>query len=93
MINDPNVVIEDVLNSFKRQHDMEDVELSAYTKEVISHPRTIYTRAQQRDMHRTPFTIREVNEVLQKLKLWKTLGVDGLPAGLYRRLPLNVRST
>ena len=46
VINDPNVVVEDVLNSFKRQHNTEDVELSAYVKEVISHLPTIYNRAQ-----------------------------------------------
>ena len=42
-------------------------------------------------MHRTPFTIRELDEVLHKLQPGKTLGVDKLPAELYRRLPLNLK--
>ena len=35
--NDPKVVLEEVLNSFQRQHNTEDGKLSAYTKELISH--------------------------------------------------------
>ena len=42
-------------------------------------------------MHRTPFTIRELDEVLYKLQPGKTPGVDGLPAQLYRRLPPNLK--
>ena len=33
--NDPKVVLEEVLNSFLRQHNTEDGELSAYTEELI----------------------------------------------------------
>ena len=89
--NDPKVVLEEVLNSFLRQHNTEDGELSAYTEELISHLPKLYYRTQQRDMHRTPFTIRELDEVLYKLQPGKTPGVDGLPAELYRRLPLNLK--
>ena len=39
-------------------------------------------------MHRTLFTIWELDEVLYNLQPGKTAGVDGLPAELYRRLPL-----
>ena len=42
-------------------------------------------------MHRAPFTIRELDEVLYKLQPGNTPGVDGLPAELYRRLPLNLK--
>ena len=35
--NDPKVVLEEVLNSFHRQHNSESEELSAYTEELISH--------------------------------------------------------
>ena len=42
-------------------------------------------------MHRTPFTIRELVDVLYKLQPGKTPGMDGLPAELYRRLPLNLK--
>ena len=42
-------------------------------------------------MHRPPFTIREPDDVLYKLQPGKTPGVDGLPAELYRRLPLNLK--
>ena len=89
--NDPKVVLEEVLNSFLRQHNTEDGELSAYSEELISHLPKLYNRTQRRDMHRTPFTIRELHEVLNKLQSGKTRGVDRLLAELYRRLPLNLK--
>ena len=60
-------------------------------EELISHLPKLYNPTQRRDMHRTPFTIRELDEVLYKLPPGKTLGLDGLPAELYRRLPLNLK--
>ena len=89
--NDPKGVLEEVLSSFLRQHNTEDGELSAYTDELISHLPKPYNRTQRRDMHRTPFTIRELIEVLYKLQPGKTPGLDGLPAKLYRRLLLNLK--
>ena len=83
VINDPRV--------FQRQHNTEAEELSAYTEELISHLPKLYNRTQRRDMQRTPFTIRELDEVLDKLQPGKTQGFDGLPAELYRRLPLNLK--
>ena len=89
--NDPKVVLEEVLNSFLRQHNTEDGELSADMEELISHLPKLYNRTQRLNMHRTPFTIREIDEVLYKLQPGKTPGLDGLPAELYRRLPLNLK--
>ena len=89
--NDPKVLLEEVLNSFQRQHNTEDEELSTYTEELISHLLKLYNRTQRRDMHCTPITIRELDEVLYKLTPGKTPGVDRLPAELYRRLPLNLK--
>ena len=91
MTNDPKVVLEEAINSFLRQHNTEDGELSAYTEELIYHLPKFYNRTQRRDMHRTLFTIRELDEVLYKLQPEKTPGVDGLPAERYRRLPLNLK--
>ena len=68
MTNDPEVVLEEVLNSFLCQHNTEDGELSAYTEEPISHLPKLYNRTQRRDMHRAPFTIQEPDEVLYKLQ-------------------------
>ena len=89
--NDPKVVLEEVLNSYQRQHNTKDGELLAYTEELISHVAKLYNQTQRRDMHQTPFTIRELDQVLYKLQPGKTPGVDGLPAELYRRLPLNLK--
>ena len=89
--NDPKVVLEEGLNSFLCQHNTEDGELSAYTEELISHLPRLYNRTQRRDMHRAPFTIQELDEVLYKLQPGKPPGVDILPAELYRRLPLNLK--
>ena len=60
-------------------------------EELISHLLKLYNRTQRRDMHRTPFAIRELDEVLYKLQTGKTPRVDGLPAELYRRLQLNLK--
>ena len=49
--NDAKVVLEEVLNSFLRQHNTEDGELSAYTEELISHLPKLYNLTQRRDMH------------------------------------------
>ena len=89
--NDPKVVLEEVLHSFQRQHNTEDEELSAYMEELIWHLPKLYNRTQRRNMHRTRFTIQELDEVLYKLQPGKTPGVDGLPAELYRRPPLNLK--
>ena len=89
--NDPKVVLEEVLSSFQRQHNTEDGELSACTEELIAHLPKLYNRTQRRDMHRTPFTILELDEVLYRLQPGKTPGPDGLPAELYRRLLLNLK--
>ena len=89
--NDPKVVLEEVLNSFLRQHNTEDGELSAYEEELITRLPKLYDRTQRRDMHRTQFTIRELDEVLYKLQPGKTPGVDRPPGELYRRLPLNLK--
>ena len=64
MTNDLKVVLEEVINSFLRQHNTDDGELSAYTEELISHLPKLYNQRQRRDMHRTPFTTRELDEVL-----------------------------
>ena len=89
--NDPKVVVEEVVNSFQRQHITEDGKLSAYTEELISHLPKLCNRTQRRDMHRTPFTIRELDEVFYKLQPGKSPGVDGLPAEFYRRPQLNLK--
>ena len=77
--NDPKVVLEEVRNSFLRQHNTEDGELSAYTEELILHLPKLYNRTQRRDMHRTPFTIRELDEVLCKLQPGKNPGGGPTP--------------
>ena len=91
LTNDPKVVLEEVLNSFQRQHNTEDEKLSAYTEELISHLPKLYNRTQRRDKRRTPFANLELDEVLYKLQPRQTPGVDGLPLELYRRLPLNLK--
>ena len=66
--NDHKVVIEEVLNSFKRQHNAEDGELSDYTRHLGSHLAQLYNQTQRRDMHHTPFIIWEQDEVLHQLQ-------------------------
>ena len=40
--NDPNVVMEEVLNGFERQQNTEEGELSAYTNKLTSDLPTLY---------------------------------------------------
>ena len=87
--NDPGIVMVEVLQSFRRQQNTADRKLSNYTKELISHVPQLYNRTQRRDMHRIPFTMRELDAVLLKLQIGKTPRVDRLPAELYRSLPLH----
>ena len=54
--NNLKVVLEEVLNSFLRQHNTEDGELSAYTEEKISHLPKLYNRTQLKPV-RTPVAI------------------------------------
>ena len=49
-------------------------ELSAYTEELISHLPKLYNRTQRQDMHRTPFTIRELDEVFTNYNREKPRG-------------------
>ena len=44
MTNNPKVVLEEVLNTFLRQHNTEDRELSAYTVELIPHSLKLYNQ-------------------------------------------------
>ena len=95
--NNPKAVLEEVLHSFRRQHSTKEEELSAYTEELISYLPRLYNQTQRQDMHRTPFTIRELDEVLYKLQPGKTPRVDGsvpkFPAELYRRLSEKPKET
>ena len=59
--NETSLVIEEVLNSFKRQHNAENGELSVYTKELISSVAKPYNRTQRQDMYRSLFTIGELD--------------------------------
>ena len=89
--NDPKVVVKEELNSFKRQHNAGDREFSDYTENLISHLPKLYNETQRRNIQGSPFNMPEPDESLHKLKPRKTPGVDGLPAELYRTLPLNLK--
>ena len=93
MTYDPKIVIDEVLNTFKRQHKGEDGTFSDYTKNLISHLRTLYNRTRRREMHRIPFTLQNLDGVLRNLKPRNTSGGDSLPAQLYRRLPANLNAS
>ena len=73
--------MKEVLDSFQRQHITEDGELSAYTKELISHLPRLYNRPQRRDMHRIPFTIGQLDAMLLRLQTGKIPRVDNLATG------------
>ena len=91
--NDPKVVLEEVLNSFQRQHNTKDEELSAYTEELISHLPKLYNRIQRGDTHRTRFTIRELDKVLYKLQPGQNPGGRRPPGGAPPQAPTEPKET
>ena len=90
---DPKMVLEEVLNSFQRQHNTENEELSAYTEELISHLAKLYNRTRRRDMQRTPFTIRELDDVLYKLQPKESPGGGRPPGGALPQAPTEPKET
>ena len=92
LTNDPDAVLQAVLDSFQAQHGDALPELDPHTRNTIREQRLrLFNREQQRAIKHDPFSISELQRALDRLKKGVVPGVDGLPAEAYQRLTLLVK--
>ena len=92
LTNDPDAVIQAVLDSFQAQHGDALPELDPHTRNTIrEHVPRVFNREQRRAIKHDPFSISELQRALERLKKGVVPGVDGLPAEAYQRLTLPVK--
>ena len=92
LTNDPDAVLQAVLNSFQAQHEDALPELDPHTRSTIrEHVPRVFNREQRRAIEHDPFSISELQRAIDRLKRGVVPGVDGLPTGAYERLTLPVK--
>ena len=92
LTNDPDAVLQAVLDSFQAQHGDALPELDPHTRNTIrEHVPRVFNREQRRAIEHDPFSILELQRALDRLKKGVVPGVDGLPAKAYQRLTLPVQ--
>ena len=92
LTNDPDAVLQAVLDSFQAQHGDALPELDPHTRNTIrEHVPRVFNREQRRAIEHDPFSISELQRALDRLKKGVVPGVDGLPAEAYQRLTLPIK--
>ena len=92
LTNDPDAVLQAVLDSFQARHGDALPELDPNTRSTIREPvRKVFNRERRRAIERDPFSITELQRALDRLKKGVVPGVDGLPAKAYQGLTLPVK--
>ena len=92
LTNDPDAVLQAVLDSFQAQHGDALPELDPHTGNTIrEHVPRVFNREQRRAIEHDPFSISELQRALDCLKKGFVPGVDDLPAEAYQRLTLPVK--
>ena len=79
-------VLEEVAQSFSRQHNQEQQELSGITRRMMGALPRVFTADQSEDIYRSRVTLGEIKEAVQALKRKKSPGVDQLVAEAYQHL-------
>ena len=79
-------VLEELAQSFRRQHNQGQQELSGITRRMVRALPRMFTAEQSEDIHRSRVTLGEIEEALKALKGKKSLGVDQLVAEAYQHL-------
>ena len=79
-------VLEEVAQSFRRQHNQGQQELSGITWRMVRALRGVFTAEQSEDIHRSRVTLGEIKEAVWALKGKKSPGVDQLVAEAYQQL-------
>ena len=80
------VVLEEVAQSFRRQHNQGQQELSGITRRMVRALPRVFTAEQSEDIHRSRVTLGELKEAVKALKGKKSPGVDQLVAEAYQHL-------
>ena len=92
LTNDPDAVLQAVLESFQAQHGDAFPELDPHTRNTNrEHVPRVFNREQRRAIEHDAFSISELQRDLDRLKKGVVPGVDGLPAEAYQRLTLPVK--
>ena len=79
-------VLEEVAQSFRRQHNQGQQELSRITRRMVRALPKVFTAEQSEDIHRSRVTLGEIKEAVRALKGKKSPGVDQLVAEAYQHL-------
>ena len=79
-------VLEEVAQSFRRQHNRGQQELSGITRRLVRALPRVFTAEQSEDIHRSRVTLGEIKEAVKALKGKKSPGVDQLVAEAYQHL-------
>ena len=92
LTNDPDAVLQAVLDSFQAQHRNALPELDPHTRSTIrEHVPKVFNREQRRAIEHDPFSISEPQRALDRLKKGAVPGVNGLPVEAYQCLTLPVK--
>ena len=92
LTNDPDAVLQAVLDSFQAQQGDALPGLDPHTRNTIrEHVPRVFNREQRRAIEHDPYSISELQRALDRLKKGVAPGVDGLPAEAYQRLTLPVK--
>ena len=78
--------LEEVAQSFRRQHSQGQQELSRITRRMVRALPRVFTAEQSEDIHRSRVTLGEIKEAVKALKGKKRPGVDQLVAEAYQHL-------
>ena len=92
LTNDPDAVLQAVLDSLQAQHGDALPELDPNTRSTIrEHVPRVFNREQRRAIKHDPFSISELQRALNRLKKGVVPGVDGILAKAYQRFTLPVK--
>ena len=79
-------VLEEVAQSFRKQHNQGQQRLSERTRRMVQALRRVFTAEQSEAIHRSRVTLGEMKEALRALERKKNPGVDQLVAEAYQNL-------
>ena len=80
LTNDPDAVLQAVLDSFQAQHGDALPQLDPHTRNIIrEHVPRVINREQQRAIEHDPFSISELQRALDRLKKGVVPGVNDSP--------------
>ena len=79
-------VLEEVAQSFRRQHNQGQQELSGTTQRMVRALPRLFTAEQSEAIHCSRVTLREIKEAVRALKRKKSPAVDRLVAKAYQHL-------